>query len=500
MLPYGANFGYISKDNRSVLVTNPIPKILTGDYIRDGRIEYRKVKVHGRLMTSDIKMGLTKKNKPMWKFVPYDRTYPYFIVAANRKRSARDLYACVEYNGDWYDEYHPKGVIVNIIGKIGDPTAEREFLISRYGLKRKKSIISTDHHDIYKREFLHEKIYSIDPIGCRDIDDALHAKETPDGYEVGVHIADVSSYISPDSPLDLLGKERVESLYLDGTQNMYPDKLVEKMSLLAGKDKRSFSIIMNISRDGKITSHRLKRYTIRVTNLSYDDAAALIDKNNDITLLYNIGKKLYDGTNASYDVHKMVEVFMIRCNTIAAKMMGERGIFRSFRGVNKTGVDAIDIYRSDRSVYTSYNDNKGHSIIGENMYTHFTSPIRRYVDVLVHRILSDTDCDYDLKHINKVSRLIRRAGLDMRIIDWITALDNNNISTTGIVVDNYRDCIIYVDEYKVYTKIRKGHIDKMPAVGDRINIILSISLFNYRINEKVMCQLGPPDPPHTPTT
>ena len=99
-------------------------------------------------------------------------------------------------------------------------------------------------------------IVSIDPIGCKDIDDALHCRRLPDGnYEVGVHIADVSHFVRPDTPIDKEAAHRCTTVYLvDRRTDMLPKLLTEHLcSLVCHSDHLAFSAIWVMDESGKVS-------------------------------------------------------------------------------------------------------------------------------------------------------------------------------------------------------------------------------------------------------
>lgn len=109
-------------------------------------------------------------------------------------------------------------------------------------------------------------VCSIDPPGCKDIDDALHCIELPNGnLEIGVHIADVSYYVRPDSALDLEARNRCTTVYLvDRRTDMLPKLLTENLcSLRANVDRLSFSTIWEIDRKANIIKTRYCKTIIR---------------------------------------------------------------------------------------------------------------------------------------------------------------------------------------------------------------------------------------------
>ena len=190
---------------------------------------------------------------------------------------------------------------------------------------------------------LENNIYSIDPIGCIDIDDAIHIEEFNDYYQIGIHIADVSYYIEENSIIDLEIQKRAETIYLPNeTIHMLPENLMKLCSLTQDKISRVVSVIFKISKDNyKIIQYDIQRNVIRPINLSYDEAKILIKNksNTELELLYEIGKHLYSFQDEIYDIHKMVEKYMILANNYVAIhiSINKEYILRIHNGLNEIG-------------------------------------------------------------------------------------------------------------------------------------------------------------------
>ena len=302
----------------------------------------------GTLCTSSrVIMSITKSGVQQKKFVPINKKYPHFIVATKRKVQSTDMYAIIRLNEyDSKKNKHPIGNLERIIGDIGDYDAELEFLKYKHGIKWKRyrdadymNYENDDHKsdrfdctsDTGDRfDFTELYTISIDPDGCKDIDDALHYRDIDNHFiEIGVHIADVSSYIQPNSELDKIIKLKGESVYLKNEQiNMLPNGLAtDTCSLLEGQKRRTFTTLFTIDKNtGLIVNTEFKKgYIVNDKAMTYDEATSLINQDTTITQLYNIGQKIYNNksTNVSftpkltfgfinqddiYDTNKLLEV------------------------------------------------------------------------------------------------------------------------------------------------------------------------------------------------
>lgn len=302
-------------------------------------------------------------------------------------------------------------------------------------------------------------IISVDPNGCKDIDDAISYKINCNKIEIGIHIADPSSYINFNSHL---GKElinRIESIYLDKVYNMIPEDLaINHISLIENKNSRAYSLIITFNCDNieQISNciknndytYKFIKTNIKVSkNLSYDEFESNILNNTYYNDLYKIGKEISIGINQKYsyyDSHNMIEAYMILCNHLASK----HTIIKRTNNINKENSQLninSQLYNNclqNSAIYT-YEDNI-HKGIGLK-YTHFTSPMRRYIDFINHIIIynnlenienlkkNDIDMDkIDLDNINKIHSYYKKI-YNLRNINILLG-ENQILSLNGIII------------------------------------------------------------------
>ncbi len=330
-----------------------------------------------------------------------------------------------------------------------------------------------DPAEVKKRKDMRNVLtVTIDPADAKDFDDAISFKELKGGwYEVGVHIADVSHYIAPDSALDKEAYRRATSVYLpDRVSPMLPERLSNELcSLRPKEDKYTFSAIFQINKQGKVKEHWIGKTIIHSDRrYAYEDVQEIIegakgDNEKELHTLNHIAQNLrserfkkgainfssqevrfkLDDTGKpigivikeSKEAHQLIEEFMLLANRTVAEYVGAvrfKGevvpfpyrvhdvpdedklkiftlfagrfgvrfdlsspatISRSFNQMLETVrgnpeqhvLEQLGIRTMSKAVYTT--ENIGHYGLGFEHYCHFTSPIRRYPDVLVHRIL-----------------------------------------------------------------------------------------------------------------
>ncbi|HEV8084405.1 MAG TPA: ribonuclease R [Chitinophagaceae bacterium] len=324
-----------------------------------------------------------------------------------------------------------------------------------------------------RRDCRSELTFTIDPSDAKDFDDAISIKTLgKDEYEVGVHIADVSHFVTPGTALDEEGYSRATSVYLpDRVNPMLPEKISNELcSLRPNEDKYTFSVIFKMSK-GKVKDYWLGKTFIHSDHrFNYDEVQEIIEtgdgkynaeikclnsmaknfrkerfKNGAINFsstevkfqLDETGKPLGIVVKESKESHQLVEEFMLLANrTVAAhvakiklnkkavpfpyrihdtpddeklkpfaafaKKFGykfdihdEAAIAASFNQLmidvhgkpEQHVLEQLGIRTMAKAIYTG--DNVGHYGLGFKDYCHFTSPIRRYPDVMVHRILQE---------------------------------------------------------------------------------------------------------------
>lgn len=517
-------------------------KVMTGDTvlcdIGDNKNKCRIIKIMKRnnkpiigvlCLSSNVILGITRRNVPQKKFSPLDRKIHPFIVSTKRPRQSTDVYAIINFK-EWKDTKYPVGLLERIIGDIGDYKSEIEYLKYRNDIRWKR------YRKIYVEEYIQNDPYkedrvdyteldtvSIDPTGCEDIDDALHIREINREVEVGIHIADVASYITEDSYIDNEIKKRGESVYFMEEQiNMLPNRFATEIcSLLEGEKRRTSTVLVRINKDtGEILDKQFsKGIIINKRTISYEEAEKEKYISGTIKNLYEIGKLL--NKDDKYDCHKMVEVFMILANTCVAEKLVERdkynSILRSHREtedrirVSSEGEDMdkairhANILKMESAEYTMGDNNYGHSALNRQNYTHFTSPIRRYVDILVHRLLY-TDYKVDrgiVKRLNEMHRNIKRAEREerrMNIIYKIYKEEESVLETYGYVIGKNGDqyISIYIPEIKIealcklYSNKVKDIINRIKCeyeILERVEIKVVISLKAPRLKDKILIQI-----------
>ena len=282
-------------------------------------------------------------------------------------------------------------------------------------------------------DYRHLHIITIDGADTKDIDDAISLTKLPNSnFELGVHIADVSHYVRPGSAIDLEARKRGTSIYLaDRVIPMLPHKLSNGIcSLNPHVDRLAMSCVMEINGQGDVVKHKLAPSVIHSKmRCTYDEVAQKTDEFADMYKLAEIlnkkriargalnlnvkeGKAIVDESGFPLDIQlreanaatSLIEEFMIVCNeTIAERSKNKPFVFRTHeepepdkmiqiqkdleRLAAQPAVSTLILRNLKQAKYTM--ENIGHFGLASECYCHFTSPIRRYPDLLVHRSLKD---------------------------------------------------------------------------------------------------------------
>jgi len=281
-----------------------------------------------------------------------------------------------------------------------------------------------------RNDLRHLPVLTVDGAQTRDFDDALHCEKKGDMFEVGIHISDVSQFVPPKSPLFEEAERRTTSLYFaDAVIPMLPAKLSEgALSLIKGEDRAALSFLVTLSAEGEILNSSVKRSIINVKRqLSYNEATSLCQTDSELAWLVNLAGKLKNrriesgallipipdvvfrirnGDVESIDLHEvdtpmrsMVAEFMVLANTLAAKFLCDReepGLYRSQapsrkRFFKQPDHDLFINFRQRRFLSRGHltTTPKRHDSVGVDQYTTVTSPIRRFLDLVIqHQIAS----------------------------------------------------------------------------------------------------------------
>jgi ribonuclease R len=473
----------------------------------------------------------------------------------------------------------PEAKIVDVLGKAGENEAEIHSIMAEFDLpfrfpevvesESKKIDEGITSQEIKKRKDFREVItFTIDPEDAKDFDDALSFKKLDNGnYEIGVHIADVTHYVTPNTALEREAYDRATSVYLvDRTIPMLPERLSNGLcSLRPNEDKLTFAAVFEIDERAKIVNEWFGRTIIHSDKrFSYEEAQQVIETGlgpfvEELLILNDLAKRLrkerfskgavnFETTEVKFkldekgkplavipkirkDAHKLIEEFMLLANkhvatfvynykkgkekntfvyrihdfpdpdkvkdfALFAKQFGhkmnveETSISRSLNQLmeeiegkpEQNVLEQLAIRTMAKAKYST--DPKGHFGLAFQHYSHFTSPIRRYPDMMVHRLLQQylddgkpaSKTEFEERSVHSSEREKRaadaeRASIKYKQVEFMANAENKE----------YEGLISGVTEWGIYVEIIETKCEGMIRMSDMTDDFYEFDEKRYRI-------------------
>ncbi|MEQ8924696.1 MAG: ribonuclease R [Fulvivirga sp.] len=527
-----------------------------------------------------------------------------FVIADNRKihqdvfvnlnetmRAAHNDKVIVKIKQWPSHDKSPEGEVIRILGKAGENNAEIHSIMAEFDLPfefpkhveaEAESISEVlPKEEIAKRkDFRDVTTFTIDPEDAKDFDDALSYRKLDNGnIEVGVHIADVTYYVLPNTQLEKEAYDRATSVYLvDRTIPMLPEKLSNGLcSLRPNEDKFTFAAVFELDEEAKIVNEWFGRTVIHSDRrFAYEEAQQGIetgegDFGTELQHLNALAKKLkakkfaagavnFETTEVKFkldekgkplgvipkvrqDAHKLIEEFMLLANRQVARFVygkkkGEEKLTFVYRTHDFPDPEKIETFatfarrfghelktegsavsKSLNSLMTAIEgkpeenvlqqlairsmakakyttEAMGHFGLAFDHYSHFTSPIRRYPDMMVHRLLqhyldggkSAKKEDYEEKCVHSSEREKRAAEAERASIKY------KQVEYMSLVEEKVFDGLISgVTEWGIFIEIVATKCEGMVRMVDLKDDYYEFDEKNYRVigrKNKKMYSLG----------
>ena len=554
--------------------------------------------------SKDQFVGRLRVDRNMAYLITPENTFVHDIIIPKRKlKGGKDNDKAIVKIMQWPDAEHKNliGEVVDVLGQTGDNDVEMNTILAQYGLPyvypkaveeaaEKISGEITKQDEAEREDFREVFTCTIDPRDAKDFDDALSIKQLDNGqWQVGVHIADVSHYVTEGSIIDKEAVKRATSVYLvDRTIPMLPERLCNYIcSLRPDEDKLAYSVIFNLDDEANIKDYRIVHTIIRSNRrYAYEEVQEILEANGVIDGTGEPAPKApkggYKGENAdklvtldrlakllrakrfkagavkfdreelhfdidehgkpircyfkrSRDANKLIEEFMLLANRTVAESIGKikKGrkakmlpyrihdnpdpqkmeTLRQFivkfgykvktdgtkgamaRSLNKLMDDcdgrpeakmiqSVALRAMMKAKYSVHNI--GHFGLAFDYYTHFTSPIRRYPDTMVHRLLtryanggrSANEKHYEelCEHCSEMELVAQNAERDSIKYKMVEFMAEK-------LGETYDAHISGITSYGIYAEIDENHCEGMIPMRD-------LGDDYYDFDERNFCLIG----------
>ena len=550
-------------------------------------------------------VGIYKQRRNRAMMIPDDsrHIYPVFI-RPSKKLKVKNGDRVMAQITEWPNGHSGiEGKVIEVFGNSGDPGMDLTVVMKKHGLyagfpnavaeEAKNKYASAIELTSDRRDLRSWNMVTIDGEDAKDLDDAVSIKIIPEGYRLGVHIADVSHYVEEGSKLDKEAAKRATSVYLvDHVLPMLPPELSNGIcSLYAGEDRLALSCIMDLNQQGELLRYELCKSLIQVNErMTYTHVNSLLAKIYDEELKTRYAKQLnsfflmadlamllrqrrikrgaleFDFPETKIEVDQegipvgvkaavrgpaemLIEEFMIKANEVVAEHLWKRQMPALYRVHEKPEDEALQKVNHVLAVFgyktsiknispNTYQDilqqikgtpeeelismillrsmkharytpqALGHFGLSSKYYCHFTSPIRRYPDLIIHRVLTlilqGAMSEKTKRKLNKLLNIsgehcsiqeikaeeaereflvIKKAQYMKKFVGEEFTGTISSVQSFGFFVrlENTVEGLVHIsslyDDYYIYNEnnytLLGSHNGKQYSIGDEVNVLLS---------------------------
>ena len=556
----------------------------------------------------DSFVGIIEISKDFAFLLPDNRKMPYdLFIPLDKLNGAKNGEKAIARITDWPEKVkNPFGEVVEVLGQPGENETEMHSILAEFDLPYKfpeevnqaaeeiSDVIPED--EIKKRrDFRKITTFTIDPHDAKDFDDALSLEKLDNGlFRIGVHIADVTHYVTPKSIVDEEGSDRATSVYLvDRVVPMLPERLSNFIcSLRPDEEKLCFSAVFDMNENAEVVSEWIGRTIIKSDRrFAYEEAQELIEGKEgelkeEVLLLHDLAQKMrarrfeqgsiaFDRVEVKFNLdekgnplgvyfkeqkesNQLIEEFMLLANRRVTEFVN-RGC-KFIQDGKKSEVKESDktktfVYRihdnpdpekletfatfirkfgyaidmtPGRKMSVSLNKlldqvegkkeqnvienlalramakarysttNIGHYGLAFKNYTHFTSPIRRYPDMMVHRLLAHYLDGGDSKNKSKYERrCVHSSEMEKKAMEAERAsVKYKQVEFMKDKVGEEFDAVISgLTDFGIYAEISENMCEGMISVQSLGDDFYEFDEDNYRLigrNTGKVLQLGDP--------
>lgn len=484
--------------NGYILTPSKLTKLFDGDILNQNHklisSPIREQELVGFFSTSQTtRYGKNKSGNTIYSVTPFRRNLPNFLISFGKRLKGRIV---IRFKFVNWNKKLPIGRMVDTIGNLEESnllkTLQYHYQIYPNYIKYDVKINKLESN-IIRRDLTYLNLFSIDPSGCKDIDDAMSLESINDIDYIGIHIAQPIYWLN-QGMIEKTSKKKFSTLYLgDRQKNLWTDEITELASLTQGEKKPVYSIIFAIKNNKVIDVKHCSSFVINKNVLTYDNAIL----NPNVEQLFNITNKI----KKIKDTHELVSFWMIQVNQFIGKQINHILPLR----VNKINNSQLpDLIPEQIKQVFQYRGAEGasysmvettHQSLNLTNYTHFTSPIRRIIDTIIHYYITyNVIIDIDLNRLNYLDKQTKRFHRCLELLKIIDSLPKES-ENVGYIYRFIRPNLfeIYVEEigfvkmelfnskfmyqYQFRYEDDKIHIfneneDYVYQIGQKVNVII----------------------------